>query len=115
MGKDFICLPQFEPVVAQMAASCDFSMKVNSDCMSPYINRGDIIACSRLKDGKLRPGNVYVVDMGGIAYVNRVYEVPGSEDKIKLVSDNEKYPDYCVNKSDVAGIYGVVGMFRVVG
>ena len=115
MGKDFICLPQFEPVVAQMAASCDFSMKVNSDCMSPYINRGDIIACSRVQIDGLKFGHIYLVDMGGIAYVNRVYEVPGSEDKIKLVSDNEKYPDYCVNKNDVAGIYRVVGMFRVVG
>ena len=114
MEKGFEYLRKFQPVAAQIVASYDFSMPVNSDSMSPYINRGDIIACSKVNIDDLKPGHIYVVDMDEAAYINRVYEVPGDDGKLNLVSDNAKYPDYCINKSDVYNVYRVIGMIRVV-
>lgn len=100
-----------KPIVKQFS-KYNFTMLVNTDCMSPYINTGDVIACAEIGD-TIDYGHVYVVDTDGGALIKRVYQVQGNDSVLDLVSENPTYPDFLLDKEKVIGMYRVVGLLRV--
>ena len=78
--------------------------------MSPYIDTGDVIACAEIPK-RITYGHVYVLDTNEEVLIRRVYEC--DQERYRLVAENKEYPDLYINKSDVQGIYRVVGMLRV--
>lgn len=99
-----------KPVVKQFS-HYHFTMIVNTDCMSPYIETGDVIACAEIGE-TIDYGCVYVVDTDGGALIKRVYQCDGG-DSLKLTSQNPIYQDFFIEKSKVNGMYRVVGLFRI--
>lgn len=100
-----------KPIVKQFS-KYNFTMLVNTDCMSPYINTGDVIACAEIGE-TIDYGHVYVVDTDGGALIKRVYQVQGNDSVLYLVSENPTYPDFILDKQKIIGMYRVVGLLRV--
>ena len=100
-----------KPVIRQFS-KYNFTMLVNTDCMSPYINTGDVIACAEIGD-TIDYGHVYVVDTDGGALIKRVYQCEETDTVLNLISENPTYPDFLIDKKKVIEMYRVVGLLRV--
>lgn len=90
-----------------------FSITVDTGDMSPYLNVGDLVACREISIDHIIWGGVYLIDTDGGAMIRRVYEVSNNKNKVKLVADNEKYPEFSLDKKNVNDIYKIVGSVRI--
>lgn len=98
--------------IFELFPSYQFSLAVDTGDMAPYINVGDLIACNEVSMEYIIWGGVYLIDTEGGAMIRRVYESE-AKGKIKLVAENDKYPDFLIEKKKVTAIYKIVGSVRV--
>lgn len=87
----------------------DFTIIVKGDSMEPKFEGGDEIAIKQVTSF-VEWGKVYVLDTRDGAVIKRIFD---EGDSFRCVSFNKEYPDFNVNKSDVFGVYKVVGLIRV--
>ena len=99
-----------EKPIAHQFPEYHFTVLVDKDYMSPYINTGDILACREVNSVE-EEGGVYVIDTGDEAIIKRVYKLDGG--RYKLVSDNPRYPERIITQEAVIGIYKAIGLLRV--
>lgn len=86
----------------------DFTMIVQGNSMEPKYEGGDEIACVKVNK-TIRWGEVYVLDTSDGAFLKRVYD---DGDRVRCVSYNKEYPDFYVDKTDIVGMYRIVGLLR---
>lgn len=101
-----------ERSIFELFPAYQFSVVVDTGDMSPYLNVGDLIACNEVSMDYVVWGGVYLIDTEGGAMIRRVYEAE-TKGKIKLVAENDKYPDFLIEKKKVSAIYKIVGSVRV--
>ena len=87
----------------------DYTIIVKGDSMEPKFQGGDEIAIRKVTS-IVEWGKPYVLDTADGAVLKRLYD--GGE-KFRCVSFNKEYPDFEVCKSDVFGVYKVVGLIRI--
>ncbi len=88
-------------------------VKVCGDSMSPVIMHGDLIAVRELSNlSQIFWGNIYVVVLDNLRMVKylRRHDDP---DKVILRSENPKYDDMEVNRSDIRDLLVVQSVIRV--
>ena len=96
------------PVITAFPAY-DFTMIVKGNSMEPKYEGGDEIAIRKITD-YIEWGKVYVLSTREGAVIKRLYD---AQDKYRCVSYNKEYPDFEINKTDVFGVYKVVGLIRI--
>lgn len=101
-----------ERSIFELFPAYQFSVTVDTNDMSPYLNVGDMIACHEVSMDYVVWGGVYVIDTDGGAMIRRIYEADNNK-KIRLVADNDKYSDIYFDKKKVIAIYKIVGAVRV--
>ena len=87
----------------------DYTIVVKGDSMEPKFQGGDEIAIRKVAS-VIEWGKPYVLDTADGAVLKRLYDCG---DKLRCVSFNKDYPDFEVSKSDVFGVYKVVGLIRI--
>lgn len=87
----------------------DYTMLIKGDSMEPKFEGGDEVAIKRVSS-TIEWGKTYVLDTRDGAVIKRLYDVG---DKFRCVSYNKEYPDFTVDKSEVFGVYKVVGLIRI--
>ncbi len=88
----------------------DYTIIIKGDSMEPHFAGGDEIAIRKVIDSYIEWGKVYVLDTRDGAVVKRLYQ---DKNGFRCVSYNKDYPDFTVNRSEVFGIYKVVGLIRI--
>jgi phage repressor protein C with HTH and peptisase S24 domain len=88
----------------------DYTIIVKGDSMEPHYAGGDEIAIRKVTDHYIEWGKVYVLDTRDGAVIKRLYQ---DTNGFRCVSYNKDYPDFIVNRSEVFGIYKVVGLIRI--
>lgn len=92
----------------------DFLIRVKGDSMQPTYYSGDLVACQKIpmNDIFFQWNKTYVLDTNQGAIIKRV--LPGKDnDHICIVSDNEKYPPFELEKSYLHAIALVRGIIRL--
>lgn len=92
----------------------DFLIRVKGDSMQPTYYSGDLVACQKMpmNDIFFQWNKTYVLDTNQGAIIKRV--LPGKDnDHICIVSDNEKYPPFELEKSYLHAIALVRGIIRL--
>lgn len=89
--------------------SYDYTMIVKGNSMEPKYEGGDEIAIRRVSS-TIEWGKTYVLDTRDGAVIKRLYD---AGDQFRCVSYNAEYPDFYVDKSEVFGVYKVVGLIRI--
>lgn len=92
----------------------DFLIRVKGDSMQPTYYSGDLVACQKIpmNDIFFQWNKTYVLDTNQGAIIKRV--LPGKDDDhICIVSDNEKYPPFELEKSYLYAIALVRGIIRL--
>lgn len=89
--------------------SYDYTMIVKGNSMEPKYEGGDEIAIRRVSS-TIEWGKAYVLDTRDGAVIKRLYD---AGDQFRCVSYNTEYPDFYVDKSEVFGVYKVVGLIRI--
>ncbi len=87
----------------------DFTMIVKGNSMEPKFEGGDEIAIRKVVDF-IEWGKTYVLDTRDGSVLKRIYD---GGDTFRCVSFNPEYPDFEVSKTDVFGVYKVVGLLRI--
>jgi phage repressor protein C with HTH and peptisase S24 domain len=89
----------------------DFTIIVKGDSMEPKYEGGDEIACKRIDNTSfIQWGKPHVLDTAQGMILKRIYE---DGDKIRCVSYNREYPDFCVDKDEIFSVSLVVGLIRI--
>ena len=106
--KEYYVVPKFK------YHQVDFMIEISGSSMYPKYNSGDVVACTILHDGAFIQWNkchIVATREQGIL-CKRI--MPGSsEDRLKMVSDNQNYPPFDVPKNEITGIALVVGVIRL--
>lgn len=92
----------------------DFLIRVKGDSMQPTYYSGDLVACQKIpmNDIFFQWNKTYVLDTNQGPIIKRV--LPGKDDDhICIVSDNEKYPPFELEKSYLHAIALVRGIIRL--
>lgn len=92
----------------------DFLIRVKGDSMQPTYYSGDLVACQKIpmNDIFFQWNKTYVLDTNQGAIIKRV--LPGKDDDhICIVSDNENYPPFELEKSYLHAIALVRGIIRL--
>lgn len=92
----------------------DFLIRVKGDSMQPTYYSGDLVACQKIpmNDIFFQWNKTYVLDTNQGAIIKRV--LPGKDDDhICIISDNEKYPPFELEKSYLHAIALVRGIIRL--
>ena len=106
--KEYYIVPKFR------YHQVDFMIEISGSSMYPKYNSGDVVACTILHDGSFIQWNkchIVATREQGILCKRLM---PGStDDRLKMVSDNENYPSFEVPKDEITGIALVVGVIRL--
>ena len=106
--KEYYIVPKFR------YHQVDFMIEISGSSMYPKYNSGDVVACTILHDGSFIQWNkchIVATREQGILCKRLM---PGStDDRLKMVSDNENYPPFEVPKDEITGIALVVGVIRL--
>ena len=108
--KEYYVVPKFKD------RHIDFMIEVSGSSMYPKYNSGDVVACTIIRESKfIQWGKTHVIgtkEQGII--IKRLYRCKdGNKTCIECHSDNEKYPPFEVDHSDITGIALVVGVVRL--
>lgn len=95
-------------MITSPVAGVDFAVAISGDSMEPEYPSGATVLVKKIDETRfIEWGRVYVLDTCNGAVVKRL--MPGeSQDKLKCVSINDRYPDFEVSLGDVYGIYRVL-------
>ena len=99
--------------VIPLFKDAEFLISVKGSSMLPKYNSGDVVACKAVPMGRFFQWNkVYVINTDQGALIKRIH--PGSsKDTLTLVSDNERYPKFEIEVSEIYNLAIVVGVIRV--
>jgi len=99
--------------VVPIFKGADFLIPVKGSSMYPKYNSGDIVACKKLTiDTFFQWNKVYVLDTDQGALIKRIHKGK-SESTILIVSDNEKYVPFELERSHIHNIAIVMGVIRL--
>lgn len=88
----------------------DFTIVARGDSMTPNILSGDELACRFINEkGFIQWGRTHVLDTTQGVVVKRIFD---ANENIICRSDNPKYPDFLVSKTDIYHLALVVGLVR---
>ena len=104
--KEYDCDRQ--PVIRNFP-TYDYTIQIKGDSMEPRFEGGDEVAIKKVTSfGEW--GKTYGLDTRDGEVSKRILE---NGDSYRCVSFNKEYPDFNVPKTDVIGVYKVVGLIRV--
>lgn len=93
----------------------DFMIRVKGSSMYPKYSSGDIVACKMIVESNFfQWGRVFVLhhkEQGTM--VKRLFPADGTDGLIECRSDNEKYPPFKLDLSEVTNIAMVTGVIRL--
>lgn len=90
--------------------SADFLIRVKGDSMIPKYNGGDLVACKRVDDVLFfQWGRVYVIYTLSQGVMIKKIEQADDDSFITCISENPRYGQFNVPKSDIVAIALVVG------
>ncbi len=100
--KDFICLSKKESTDRESI----FAIKVSTNSMSPYINKGDIAVFNKNFE-KIEDGKIFLIKFKNNLYIKRILN---NMSTIILKSDNKDYTDIVIDsfKTDEIEILGAL-------
>lgn len=104
--KEYDCDRQ--PVIRNFP-TYDYTIQIKGDSMEPKFEGGDEVAIKKVTSF-VEWGKTYVLDTRDGAVIKRIFD---NGDSYRCVSFNKEYPDFNVPKTDVIGVYKVVGLIRV--
>lgn len=92
----------------------DYLIRITGASMSPKFHSGDVVACKivPLTTSFFQWNKVYVIDTDQGALVKRVKK-SDLEGCIKLVSDNEKYDPFDLDRKSINALGLVIGVIRL--
>lgn len=82
--------------LSDIPANADFALTVNGDSMEPLIKNGSIIYIHSQED--VENGTISIVELDGAVTCKKIYK---EDNKLKLVSINEKYEPMLIDKGNV--------------
>ena len=82
--------------ISDIPANADFALTVNGDSMEPEIKNGSIIYIHSQEE--VENGTISIVEVNGAVTCKKVYK---EDNKLKLVSINEKYEPMIIDKGNV--------------
>lgn len=87
-----------------------YALPVTGDSMEPTLSGGSFVFVDTAHNAP-SPPDLYAVDYGDGLMVKRLELVPQS-DQVRIISDNERYSDYTLERDSVT-VYGrVIGWFQ---
>lgn len=90
--------------------TADFLIRVKGESMTPKYNGGDLVACRMVNDILfLQWGRVYVLYTKSQGVMIKRVQPANDPDNITCVSENQKYSQFEVPKSDIVKLALVVG------
>lgn len=95
-------------------SDAEFCYKVQDDAMEPKFDVGDIVALRRLEEGRfIINGKAYVIDTKSYGLILRYIESRG-EDYVCHASESQqsRYKEFAVPKSEVYNVFKIKGSFR---
>lgn len=91
----------------------DFLISVKGSSMYPKYNSGDIVACKKLPlDTFFQWNKVYVLDTDQGPLIKRIQH-GSTDDTLLIVSDNDKYKPFELNRHNIYNIAIVLGVIRL--
>lgn len=98
------------PIIPRMP-KYDFTIIVKGDSMEPEFKSGDELACKMLRESSyIQWGRPYVVDSLDGVVLKRIHD---AGDKILCTSDNPRYGEFVIPKTEVNHLAIVVGLVRL--
>ncbi len=82
--------------ISDVPDNADFALTVNGDSMEPLIKNGSILYIHAQED--VENGTISIIEINGAVTCKKVYK---EENKLKLVSINEKYEPMIIDKGNV--------------
>ncbi|HNW71156.1 MAG TPA: S24 family peptidase [Bacteroidales bacterium] len=99
--------------VVPVFKGADFLISVKGNSMYPKYSSGDIVACKKLPlDTFFQWNKVYVLDTDQGPLIKRVKKGK-TDDTLLIVSDNEKYDPFELQKKQIHNIALVLGAIRL--
>lgn len=88
----------------------DFTILVRGESMAPEYQSGDEVACLYVRESTYTQwGRVHVLDTTQGVVIKRIYD---RGDMVLCKSDNPRYEDFSIPKSEVFNIALVIGLIR---
>ena len=98
--------------IVQAFPKYDFTIIIKGNSMTPQYEGGDEVACKRVDDTSfIQWGRTHVLDTAQGVVIKRLYD---AGDSFRCVSYNsDEYPDFLIHRSEVFGIFLIVGLIRM--
>lgn len=107
LDTEYYYIPEFQK-------KADFLIRVSGTSMSPKYYNGDVIACKKIpKETFIQWGKVYVMDTIQGALCKRLFKSEKGDKFISVVSDNDKYPPFDMEKKEIRALAIVIGVIRL--
>lgn len=98
------------PIIPRMP-KYDFTIIVKGDSMEPEFKSGDELACKMLRESSyIQWGRPYVVDSMDGVVLKRIHN---AGDNILCTSDNPRYGEFIIPKTEINHLAIVVGLVRL--
>lgn len=86
---------------------------VKGRSMQPTIEPGDIVGVRKIDHSQIRPGDIYLIFTRDTErMLKRIPTIDRASETITLHSDNPDYRPFEVLKSQICGVFKVVGLIR---
>lgn len=106
--KEYYVIPKFR------YSHVDFMIEISGLSMYPYLNPGDVIACTILYDRKFLQWNkCHVIATREQGIIVKRLMPSQHENCLTAVSDNKEYPPFDIPLDEITGIALVVGSVRL--
>lgn len=107
--KEYYVIPKFKD------RKIDFMIEVNGSSMYPKYNCGDVVACTIIRESNFIQWNkVHVIGTKEQGMLVKRIRKTDHENKLLLVSDNQEYEPFIIDRHEITGIALVVGVIRLV-
>ncbi|MEO9258567.1 MAG: S24 family peptidase [Crocinitomicaceae bacterium] len=106
--KEYYVIPKFKN------KQIDFMIEVEGSSMYPKYNSGDIVACRIINENKFIQWNkTHVIATKDQGIIIKRLKQGSIDENLLMISDNESYDPFEVNKSDISGVALVIGVIRL--
>lgn len=111
VGVDGVMPYQCEQMpVVRAFPKYDFTIMVRGESMAPEYQSGDEVACLYVRESTYTQwGRVHVLDTTQGVVIKRIYD---NGEKVLCHSDNPRYKDFSIPKSEVYNLALVIGLIR---
>lgn len=106
--KEYYVIPKFKH------CKVDFMIELSGDSMIPTYNRGDIVACTIIKEATFIQWNkCHIIATAHQGSLCKRIMPSEKTDHVKIISDNPAYPPIDLPLSEIKGLALVVGVVRL--